>query len=90
MSCCSHSCVCVYQMYYTSLTAQTLLLLVLDMIALICYSRDIMFYKSGHSIMHRASIVFFLCGIYGDVNCKINACLHTLKYEDKDSSGTHG
>jgi len=60
MSCCSHTCVCVYQMHYTSLTAQTLLLFMLVMIALICYSRDIMFYKSGHSIVHRISIVFFL------------------------------
>ena len=60
MSCSSHTCVCVYQMYYTTLTAQTLLLFMLDMIALICYIRDIMFYKSGHSIIHCTSIVF-LC-----------------------------
>jgi hypothetical protein len=32
----------------------------LEMIGLICYTRDIMFYKSGHSIMHRTWIVF-LC-----------------------------
>ena len=61
MSCCSHTYVCVYQTYYTSLTAQTLLLFMLDMIVRICYSRDIMFDKSGHSIMHGTSRVFFVC-----------------------------
>jgi hypothetical protein len=60
MSCSSHTWVCDYQMYYTSLTAQHLLLCMLHMIALVCYSRDIMLYKSGHSIMRRTSIVF-LC-----------------------------
>jgi hypothetical protein len=32
----------------------------LDMIALICYSQDIMLDKSGHSIIHRTEIAFCL------------------------------
>jgi hypothetical protein len=88
MSCCSHTCVCVYQMCYISLTPQTLFLFMLDMITHICYTRD-MFYKSGHSIMLRTWIVFFVSGICRDVNCKIKSCLRTLTYKDQDSSGTH-